>query len=101
MLRRLCCSLLLVVLGCAGSGQMLCKRDPITGSERCQQTGGPGDAAVTGGVAAGVWVAAGCTVNGCEPPFACNAKTKQCERQTCSERVSCPPGYQCQDQRCR
>ncbi len=88
---------------CAGSAQTVCRPDPITGSDRCSQTGGYGDAAITGGVAAGAWGVAGCTVNGCEPPFRCNGKTKQCERTTCNETKDCPPGYECNasDLKCR
>jgi hypothetical protein len=85
----------------ACSSQVVCRPDGITGAERCEQAGGAGDALVTGGAAAGIWAAAGCTFNGCEPPFRCNAKTKLCERLTCSETSSCPPGYQCADQACR
>jgi hypothetical protein len=102
MFMRTCwliCSL--VSLGCGGSAKILCKPDPISGSERCQQTGGGADAALTGGVAGGMWAAKGCTINGCEPPFTCNAKSKLCERQRCGEAASCPPGYECQDQHCR
>lgn len=80
---------------CAGSSQVVCRPDAISGAERCQQTGGYGDAAITGGAAAGVWAAAGCTVNGCEPPYRCNGKTKLCERLSCSETAHCPPGYSC------
>jgi hypothetical protein len=101
MAMRVCCLMCLLALGCAGSGQMVCKDDPISGAERCQQSGGPGDAALTGGVAAGVWAVEGCTINGCEPPFTCNGKTKLCERQSCKEGTGCPPGYECHDQQCR
>ena len=101
MFLRRYCLLGLLALGCGGSSQVVCRPDPISGSDRCQQTGGPGDAALTGGVAGGLWAAKGCTINGCEPPFSCNGKTKQCERQSCSENAGCPPGYECQDQHCR
>jgi hypothetical protein len=86
----------------ACSSQMVCRPDGISGAERCQQVGGAGDAVITGGVAAGVFAAKGCTVNGCEPPFTCNSKTKLCERLACSETRACPPGYECHasDQRC-
>ena len=93
----------ILLAACGGSSQVVCRPDPISGSERCQQTGGAADAALTGGVAAGVWGVAGCTVNGCEPPFRCNGKTKLCERLECSETLACPPGYECdlEDKRCR
>ncbi|HKU37331.1 MAG TPA: DUF2953 domain-containing protein [Polyangiales bacterium] len=97
----LVCHLCFVLAACAGSGQMVCRPDSISGSERCQQTGGAADAAITGGVAGGLWAVKGCTINGCEPPFVCNPKSKQCERQKCSETAACPPGYQCSDQACR
>ena len=86
----------------ACSSQMVCRPDGISGAERCQQVGGAGDAVITGGVAAGVFAAKGCTVNGCEPPLTCNSKTKLCERLACSETRACPPGYECRadDQRC-
>src|SRR5262245_45866405 len=95
-LRALLFPLLLAALSCAGTtSDTVCRPDPVTGSERCQHTGGAPEAAVTGGMAAGLWAAKGCTINGCEPPFTCNTKTKLCERQACSEAVSCPPGYEC------
>jgi hypothetical protein len=84
------------VAGCAGSGQMLCKPDPITGSQQCQLASqSPGDAALTGGVAAGVYAFTGCTVNGCPLPDTCNPRTKRCEPIRCSETRSCPAGYRC------
>ena len=80
------------------SGPRVCQKDPITGSEtRCAATSGdPGEAAVTAGIAAGAWGVAGCTINGCEPPYRCNTETKQCERIHCDEsKSSCPRGYTC------
>ena len=87
----------------ACSSQVVCRPDGITGGERCEQVGDYGDALITGGAAAGLWAAAGCTINGCEMPFRCNAKTKTCERMPCSETSNCPPGYVCNldDNRCR
>ena len=81
---------------CAGSGQMLCKPDPITGSQQCQLgSTRPADAALTTGVAAGVYAFTGCTVNGCPLPDTCNPQTKRCEALRCSETQSCPAGYRC------
>ena len=92
-----------LVYACACSSQMVCRPDGISGAERCEQAGGAGDALITGGAAAGVFAAKGCTVNGCEPPYTCNSKSKLCERLACSESSACPPGYQCSpsDNRCR
>jgi len=82
--------------GCAGSGQMLCKPDPITGSQQCQVASSrPGDAALTTGVAAGVYAVSGCTVNGCPLPDRCNPQTKRCEPTRCHEAKACPAGYSC------
>jgi len=79
-----------------GTGQLACKRDPITGSEQCQETSGSyGEAAVAAGAATGGWAAVGCTVNGCTMPYRCNTKTKQCEPIRCAEGHSCPPAYTC------
>jgi hypothetical protein len=75
----------------------VCKKDQITGSPRCQSSSGdPGEAVGTAAAAAGAWAVAGCTVNGCEPPFRCNEKTKMCERIRCGEgQGACPPAYIC------
>lgn len=82
--------------GCAGSGDIVCKPDPITGSQQCRGVSNrPGDAALTTGVAAGVYGFTGCTVNGCELPDRCNPQTKRCEAIKCDERQSCPAGYSC------
>lgn len=97
----LCYAIVFAALGCSSSSNVICRPDAISGAERCQYSGGAADAALTGGVAAGVWAVKGCTANGCEPPFTCNAKTKLCERLSCSETESCPPGYECHDQQCR
>ena len=80
------------------SGPRVCQKDPVSGSEnQCAQTSGdPGEAAVTAGIAAGAWGVAGCTINGCEPPYRCNTESKQCERIRCDEnKSSCPAGYTC------
>jgi hypothetical protein len=92
----------LVYVG-ACSSQIVCHPDSISGTERCEQAGGAGDALITGGAAAGVFAAKGCTINGCEPPYTCNSKSKLCERLACSEVSTCPPGYECSptDHRCR
>jgi hypothetical protein len=83
-------------MACGASGQMLCKRDPITGSELCQRaTGNYAEAAVNTGVAAGVFGITGCTVNGCPLPTQCNPNTKRCESIRCSESKPCPAGYFC------
>jgi hypothetical protein len=86
----------------ACSSQVVCHPDGITGTERCTQAGGYGDAAITGGAAAGLFAAKGCTLNGCEPPSTCNSQSKLCERMKCSEVSACPPGYECSmsDHRC-
>jgi len=84
-----------VVMGCGG-GQMLCKPDPITGSEQCQTASSdPVTAVVNTGVAAGVYSQTGCTLNGCELPDECNPKTKRCETIRCRESTGCPDGYKC------
>ena len=88
--------IVLGLAGCAGSGQMLCKPDPITGSQQCQVASSrPADAALITGVAAGVYTVTGCTVNGCPLPDRCNPQTKRCEAIKCSETQSCPVGYSC------
>jgi hypothetical protein len=89
-------ALALLAAACA-SGPDVCKRDPITGSERCQPASGDyGEAAATVGIASAAWAVAGCTVNGCEPPYRCNGETKMCERIPCGEaKDSCPPMYHC------
>ena len=95
---RLALGLLLTaaLASCAGSGQMLCKPDPITGSQQCQLgSQSLGDAALTTGVAAGVYTVTGCTVNGCPLPDTCNPQTKRCEPIRCSETKACPVGYSC------
>ncbi|HMI91478.1 MAG TPA: hypothetical protein VK509_08955 [Polyangiales bacterium] len=95
---RACCvawAICALLTGCAT--ESACKKDPITGSQRCQNASGdPGQAVGTAAVAAGAWTVAGCTVNGCEPPFTCNAQTKMCERIRCDEgKGACPPAYVC------
>ncbi|HEX7478634.1 MAG TPA: hypothetical protein VF331_12560 [Polyangiales bacterium] len=80
---------------CGGSTQLVCKRDMITGSDRCQPVSNSGgQAAATAGVAAGAWGIGGCTVNGCTQPYRCNSKTKQCEPLHCTKRADCN-GYDC------
>lgn len=56
-------------------------------------------AAILAGTAAASWAVVGCKVNGCLLPFRCNEVTKQCERVKCSERQSCPQGWQCDSAR--
>lgn len=89
--------------GCATG--VACRTDPVTGSERCQPTSGSyGNAVATVGIAAASWALVGCSVNGCEPPFRCNAESKMCERIPCHEGKNvCPPGYSCdlEDHVCR
>ena len=89
--------LLAVALAACASGPSVCKKDPITGSRQCQRSSGdPAEAAVTAGAATASWAVVGCTVNGCQPPYTCNTKTKLCERITCEEGTKrCPPGYTC------
>lgn len=96
-------SALLLTSACAG-GQTVCRRDPITGSEQCQNVGSDyGEAAVTGGAAAASWAAVGCTVNGCTPPSFCNERTKQCESTPCGDDDDCGKGFTCDTtaHRCR
>jgi hypothetical protein len=84
---------------CAGGGgyQAGCQRDPATGMQQCgTMSGGPGAAALTTGLAAGIYASQGCTVNGCELPYRCNPKTKRCEAIRCDEANPCPAGYSCQ-----
>jgi hypothetical protein len=92
-------SLCFGVLSACATGQAACKKDPVTGSEQCQPASGNyGEAAVTAGAAVGGWAVAGCTINGCEPPYRCNPDTKMCERIACGEgKRSCPPGYVCDE----
>jgi hypothetical protein len=89
------CAALLLGAACA-SGEA-CKRDPITGSERCQPaSGNAGEAIGTVAAAGAAWAAVGCTVNDCEPPFRCNPDSKMCERIHCEEgKQVCPSGYAC------
>lgn len=87
--------LLALLTGCAGS-QLHCPRDPATGMSQCvSSTSSVGNAAVYTGLAAGVYAAKGCTVNGCQLPDRCNPTTKRCETIRCSETQSCPAGYNC------
>jgi len=95
-----------VLAVCACASGSACRKDQITGAQQCQPASGSyGEAAGTAVVAAGAWGAVGCTVNGCEPPFRCNGKTKLCERIRCEEGLTsaCPPGYLCdpEDRVCR
>lgn len=86
---------MLTAAACAGSNEMVCRKDPSTGFERCDSGNNYGEAAVTGGIAAGLWAAEGCTINGCEPPYRCNSETKRCERPRCGGDTDCPAGYTC------
>ena len=81
--------------GCAPT-QVVCKPDPITGSQQCTgTTSSPAAAAVTTGAAVGVYAVTGCTVNGCQLPDECNPVTKRCQTIRCSEHKPCPAGYNC------
>jgi hypothetical protein len=84
-------------MGACATGPDVCTRDHITGSEQCQPSSGDyGEAAATAAASAAAWTAVGCTANGCEPPFRCNADTKMCERIPCGEgEGACPPTYIC------
>lgn len=85
-----------VVLGCAGTTELACQRDPATGMHQCTTTSSsPGDAAMVTGLSAGVFAVTGCTVNGCQLPDRCNPQTKRCETIRCSEGNPCPAGYSC------
>jgi hypothetical protein len=87
---------LAALAACGASGEVLCKPDPITGSQQCTTTSSnPASAVVTTGVAAGVYAVTGCTVNGCQLPDVCNPKTKRCEPTPCNEQHACPAGYEC------
>jgi hypothetical protein len=83
------------VSACGGGGNMICRRDPQTGFERCDAENNYGEAVVTGAIAGGLWAAEGCKINGCEPPYRCNAETERCERPTCGTDTDCPVGYMC------
>ena len=95
----LVCGIIFAVFtGCGGSGgsQLHCPRDPATGMSQCAvSSSGPGYATGVTAMAAGVFAAKGCTVNGCLMPDQCNPKTKRCEPTRCSESLSCPAGYNC------
>jgi hypothetical protein len=97
MAGRFALALFAALLGACATGPQVCRKDPITGSERCQaSSGNAGEAAGTVVGAAAAWGVVGCKVNGCEPPFRCNAGTKMCERTPCGEgQGSCPPAYHC------
>jgi hypothetical protein len=86
----------LLMTACA-TGSEVCRPDPATGIERCSVVGNDyGEAAATAAAAGALWTVEGCTVNGCEPPYTCNAKTKQCERIRCGEESgSCPGSFYC------
>ena len=88
---------LFTLASACATGPDACTRDAVTGSERCAPASGSyGEAIGTAAVAGGAWAVAGCTVNGCEPPYRCNGETKMCERIACGEALSaCPPGYNC------
>lgn len=84
-----------IATGCGGASNMMCGEDPSTGLEQCYEDNNYGEAAITAGTATAVWGVTGCTVNGCEPPYVCNEKTKLCERAQCENDSGCPPGYHC------
>ena len=87
----------LSLISACATGQEVCRRDMVTGSEQCNRVSGDtGEAAATAAAAAASWGAVGCTVNGCQPPFTCNPVTKLCERMRCGEAAGfCPVGYNC------
>jgi len=93
----LCCAVMVSALSACATGSEACREDAITGMQRCSPASGDyGEAVGTAVVSGAAWGVAGCTVNGCEPPFRCNGETKQCERIPCGEGGdSCPPGYNC------
>lgn len=92
----LCGIILGFVVGCAGSTELHCPRDPATGMSQCaMSSSSPGHAVGVTAAAAGVYAVTGCTVNGCLLPDRCNPKTKRCEPTRCSESQSCPAGYNC------
>jgi hypothetical protein len=96
-IKNVLCALALVCFAGCATGPTMCQKDPTSGSEQCSATSSdPGEAAATAAFAAGAWGVAGCTVNGCLPPYRCNAESKQCERIRCDEnKSSCPAGYVC------
>ena len=84
------CALLLLG-GCFGSkAATLC-----TGTNCVITSKSPVDALVTAVSAGALFAAVGCTWNGCEFPYECNATTKRCERMSCSETKPCPSPYNC------
>lgn len=82
----------LLFSGCSGAGGTgtLC-----TGSRCAFTSSSPVDALVTAASAGALFAAVGCTWNGCEFPYECNAATKRCERMSCSETKPCPAPYSC------
>jgi hypothetical protein len=94
-----------LVLGLfACTSDLQCKT-AANGREECVQTGGGGEAFVTGAAAGALWAAGGgCAVAGCRPPFVCNRKAGWCEPQRCGEGYGrCPAGTSCDGEtlRCR
>jgi len=88
--------LMLLALSCTSSGNIVCRPDPITGSQFCQTAGNDvAGAVITASAAAGVYAVTGCTINGCLLPDRCNTTTKRCEPLGCSETRDCPNGYSC------
>lgn len=93
-----CSCFVTLTAACAG-GREVCRRDAITGSERCDRVSDDyGEAASTAGVATAAWGVAGCTVNDCRPPYKCNEKTKQCEATVCDKDSDCL-GFTCDTER--
>jgi hypothetical protein len=73
-----------------------CRRDPATNMLECQPGfSGVGGSLLTLALAIVLYAYKGCTINGCELPYTCNAETKRCEPLRCSETRSCPAGYRC------
>jgi hypothetical protein len=86
----------LLITSCA-TGSEACRTNPNTGIEECQVVSNDYSQAAATAIAAGaLWTVEGCTVNGCKPPYTCNAKTKLCERIRCGEDFgSCPGSFYC------
>ncbi len=89
-------SALTLSMGC--TSQLNCKH--VEGRERCVQSGGSGEAAVTGAAAGALWLGGGgCAIAGCRPPMTCNQQTGLCEHLRCGEGAGrCPDGTRCDSQ---
>jgi hypothetical protein len=90
---------LVIAVGACAGGNEVCRRDTVTGNERCERVSDNyGEAAASAGVATAAWGVAGCTINDCRPPYKCNEKTKQCEATTCATDRDCA-GFTCDTDR--